>query len=169
MRKHDMSNWTKNQITSKRKQFLNWLSCAGAEVLEPTNEWELVRFKAGGETGIIYWSTKGVITFTGPAQTAWDAFKCGHSWRAAPATKRRPKSSVTIQAIRARDGGNCFYCLKPVAVEDESEEHLVSLTHGGPNHLSNLFLTHRKCNADAGNLSAPEKIALHVKACLPRS
>lgn len=159
-----MTHWTKKQITSKREQFRNWLAASGAQVLEPTNEWELVRFKAGDATGVIYWSLKGAITFTGPAGEAWAAFKGAHSWRAAPATKRRGKSSVTIQAIRARDGGHCFFCLRPVSVEDESEEHLVPITAGGPDHLANKFLAHRKCNADAGHLSAPEKIALHVKA-----
>jgi len=161
-----MTYWTKTQITKQREQFRNWLAANGAEVLEPTSEWELVRFKAGSETGVIYSNKSGELTFTGPAGEAWKAFKGAHSWRAAPATKRRPKSSPRLQAIRARDGGHCFYCLKPVAVEDESEEHLVSVTHGGPNHISNIFLAHRICNAKAGNLSAPEKIQLHVEAYL---
>jgi hypothetical protein len=53
-----------------------------------------------------------------------------------------------------------------VDVEDESEEHLVSITHGGPQHISNKFLAHRVCNAKAGHMSAPEKIQLHVEAHL---
>ncbi|PRC92624.1 HNH endonuclease [Solimicrobium silvestre] len=157
-----MTTWSKNQITLKLDQFRNWLSANGAELLQPTNEYELVRFRAGDKTGIIYWNTKGGSSFVQPALEAWEAFKGAHSWRAAPATTRRKKSSVTLQAVRARDGSHCFYCLSPVLVEDESEEHLVSITHGGPNHISNIFLAHKLCNARAGNLSAPEKIALHV-------
>ncbi len=161
-----MTFWTKQQIVKQRDSFRNWLAANGAEVLEPTSEWELVRFKAGGDTGVIYTKQSGAITFTGPAEKAWTAFKGSQSWRAAPATKRTKKSSPVLQAIRVRDGGNCFFCLQPVSVEDESEEHLVSITAGGPQHISNKFLAHRICNAKAGHLSAPEKIALHVKAHL---
>lgn len=159
-----MSHWTKKQITKQLDTFRNWLAARGAQVLEPMSEWEIVRFKAGDETGIIYANAKGGTTFTGPANDAWAAFKGAHSWRAAPATKRRQKSAPVIQAIRARDGGYCFFCLKPVTVEDESEEHLVPITAGGPNHIANKFLAHKVCNGEAGHLSAPEKIALHVMA-----
>jgi 5-methylcytosine-specific restriction endonuclease McrA len=39
-------------------------------------------------------------------------------------------------------------------------EHLVPVAHGGPNHLSNCFLAHKRCNAAAGTLSAAEKVRL---------
>lgn len=156
--------WSKKQITRQAANFRNWLSANGAQVMEPTNEWELVRFKAGDETGIIYAKASGDITFTGPAGEAWQAFKGAHSWRAAPATKRRQKGAPVCRALRARDGGHCFFCLFPVAVEDESVEHLVPLTSGGPDHIANKFLAHKVCNGRAGHLSAVEKIASHVKA-----
>ncbi len=159
-----MTTWTKKQVTKQLTSFRNWLAANGAEVLEPTNEWELVRFRAGDKTGVIYTNKLDGTTFHGAADDAWKAFKGAHSWRAAPATKRTKKSGPVLQAIRARDGGHCFFCLKPVSVEDESEEHLVPITAGGPNHISNKFLAHRTCNAKAGHLSAPEKIALHVRA-----
>lgn len=159
-----MIAWTKNQITAKRKQFRDWLAANGAEVLEPTNEWELVRFKSGDGTGVIYFNAAGKVTFTGPAAEAWNAFKSAKQWRAVPATKRAKRSSPVMQAIRARDGGHCFYCLLPVTVEDESEEHLVPVTAGGPNHISNKFLAHKVCNQRAGHMSAPEKIRMHVEA-----
>jgi hypothetical protein len=159
-----MTFWTKTQITKQREQFRNWLAANGAEVLEPTNEWELVRFRTGTGTGVIYSNKAGGTTFSGPADKAWNAFKSGGSWRATPKTKRQQKSTPRIQAIRERDGGCCFFCLKPVSVEEESEEHLVPVTAGGPNHISNLFLAHRLCNQRAGHLSAPEKIRMHVEA-----
>lgn len=161
-----MTTWSKKQITKQLAAFRNWLAANGAEVLEPTNEWELVRFRAGDKAGVIYTNKAEGTTFTGPATDAWMAFKSAASWRAAPATKRTRKSGPVLQAIRARDGDNCFFCMKPVAVEDESEEHLVPITAGGPNHISNKFLAHRVCNAKAGHLSAPEKIAQHVAAHL---
>ena len=163
-----MTHWSKRQITSKLPQFRNWLAANGAQVLEPTNEWEITRFKAGDETGIIYTNAKGDVTFTGPASEAWQAFKGAHSWRAAPATKRREKSGPICRALRARDGGHCFFCLKPVTIKDESVEHLVPITSGGPDHIANKFLAHRVCNSDAGHLSAVEKIALHVEAHLKK-
>jgi len=161
--------WSKRQIEKQLEQFRNWLSANGAQVMEPTNEWEIVRFRAGDETGIIYSNAKGDATMTGPAGAAWKAFKGAHAWRAAPATRRKAKSPARIQAIRQRDGGHCFFCLLPVSVEDESEEHLVPITHQGPNHISNIVLAHRVCNAKAGHLSAPEKIRMHVEAHLKRA
>lgn len=164
-----MTNFTKKQVLEKIEMFRNWLDQNGAQVLEPTNAWELIRFKTDEGTGIIYANAKGETKFTGPALDAWTAFKGAHSWRAAPATKRKPKSPARLQAIRERDGGCCFYCLLPVAVEDESEEHLVPITHQGPNHISNIFLAHKACNQKVGHLSAPEKIALHVKAHMKKA
>lgn len=160
-----MTAWYAPHITRKGKAFRDWLSANGAQVLEPTNEWELIRFKSDSGTSVIYKDKGSRLTFTGEALKAWEAFKHGQGWRAMPATKRK-KSSTIIQSIRARDGDDCFFCAQPVSVEEESEEHLVPATHGGPNHISNLFLAHRVCNAKVGHLSAPEKIALHVAAHL---
>jgi hypothetical protein len=160
-----MTAWYAHHITRKGKAFRDWLSANGAQVLEPTNEWELIRFKSDTGTSVVYKDKGDRLTFTGEAFKAWEALKSGQGWRAMPATKRK-KSSTVIQSIRARDGNDCFYCLKPVSVEDESPEHLVSVTHGGPNHLSNLFLAHRDCNSRAGHLSALAKIRMHVEAHL---
>jgi hypothetical protein len=153
------------RITKRAKEFGDWLSGVGAQVLEPTNEWEVLRFKAGSTTSIIYRNKVGGVTYSGLAKEAWEAFCSGKAWRAAPATKRKPMKPI-IAALRKRDGDLCFYCCKEVGRENESAEHLVSITHGGPNHISNLFLTHRTCNARAGHLSAPEKIKQHVYAVI---
>jgi hypothetical protein len=153
------------QIRKKIPEFRAWLSSCGAQVLEPTSEWELVRFKAGNETCVIYRNKSERATFSGVSEAAWKAFSSGAAWRAAPATRRKKASPVTA-AIRKRDGDLCFFCQQFVKAEDESVEHLVSITHGGPNHISNLFLTHKLCNARAGHLSAPEKIRVHVSACI---
>lgn len=158
---------TETRITKKVKEFRTWLSGCGAQVLEPTSEWEIVRFKAGNETCVIYRNKIGRVTFSGVAEMAWDAFSTSTAWRAAPATRRR-KVSPQIAALRKRDGNLCFFCLGVVSEETESVEHLVSVTHGGPNHISNLFLAHKSCNAKAGHLSAPEKIQIHVKAAIAK-
>jgi hypothetical protein len=81
-----MTHWTKKQIVKQLDTFRNWLAANGAQVLEPTSEWEIVRFKAGADTGVIYAKATGATTFSGPAQEEWAAFNGSHSWRAAPAT-----------------------------------------------------------------------------------
>jgi hypothetical protein len=163
-----MTVWTLKNVILKLDTFKTFLVTHGAQVLEPTNEWEVVRFKNANETSIIYCTKRGGLTFTGNALDAWNAFKSNTAWRAIPATKRQQKSTPDIATIRARDGDECFYCLTYVAVHEESIEHLVELTSGGPNHISNKFLAHVKCNQAVGNLSAPEKIALHVAVKIRR-
>ena len=144
------------------RNFLDWLSANGAQILKKTNPYEIVRFKAGGLTSIIYKNESGKrITFVGQAEEAYESFTSAESWRAQPLLKgKRP--SVAMQTVRTRDGDLCFFCQKEVA-DDGSLEHLVAVTHNGPEHISNMFLAHKLCNQKAGHLSAPEKIKIHVK------
>ena len=154
------------EFEKKSKTFTGWLAANGAEVLQPTNEWEIVRYRDGAGTAIAYKNARGFLTMTGSMSEAFAAFTGGKPWRACLATKRKNYGSVISRTLRQRDGDRCFFCCMKVEPEDESVEHLVATTHGGPNHLSNFFLAHRRCNADAGHLSAPEKIAIHVSAKL---
>ena len=133
-------------------------------MLVNTNEYELVRFKYDGVTSIIYRKESGSMTFTGESGAAYTAYSGNTEWK--PKTKRSQikKSSVIIRTIRERDGKNCFFCGKEVLQEDETKEHLVARVHGGPNHISNIFLAHKLCNVKADHLSAPEKIKIHDKA-----
>jgi 5-methylcytosine-specific restriction endonuclease McrA len=70
-----------------------------------------------------------------------------------------------------RDGAGCFFCGRRVSAPDEdcppgyepSVEHLVAIMHGGPNHISNTYLAHARCNNIAGNVSAVEKIGLRER------
>ena len=162
------ASFSLKSLTEHKERFVEFLNARGAQVLEPTNEWEVMRFMAGDQTCVIYKNKQNRLTFIGDAYNAFMAFKSCTHWRAAPRTNRK-KSPPRLQAIRERDGGCCFFCLDTVSVEDESEEHLVAVTHGGPNHIANLYLAHRKCNADAGHLSAPEKIRIHVEAHIRRA
>lgn len=164
-----MTYWNKEGIERYLERFVAWLAERGAETLKPTNEWELVRFNAGKEKGIIYTNAKGRIRFTGVALAAWESFRSSGGWRAAEATKRKAHATPRIATIRARDGDLCFFCLEVVKPEHESEDHIVAKTFGGPNHIANLVLAHRTCNSRAGNLSAAEKIAAHVAAHLHKS
>ena len=157
-------NLNRKAIEIKLPNFKKFLTERGAEVLVTTNEWEVIRFVTDKGTGIIYSNKRGDITFYGVALVAWDAFVNAKSWRAFPAIKR--SGSNIINTIRARDGDKCFYCLQDVRIQDESEEHLLSLTHGGPNNLHNKVLAHRQCNNDAGSLPLSVKIKLHIAAQL---
>jgi hypothetical protein len=142
----------------RKEKFEAWLTEAGAEVLTCTNEWELCRFRCGSGTSIVYTNKRHELTYVGQASTAFAGFLGAKRWRAAPRTNRTTKSNPTCATLRQRDGDNCFYCHLPVAVEDESVEHLVALTHGGPDHIANMALAHKLCNREAGHLALMEKI-----------
>lgn len=152
--------------TKTIEQFTRWLSERGAEVLAPTNEWELVRFRGGGVTSIIYNSKTGSMTFTGQARVAYDAFsKNDPDYRIQPGTYRKRHGSdrrkVERKTLIERDGNACFYCGDHFTdTKPPTREHLISLTHSGPDRLENLFLACQPCNIRAGHLSAPEKIKL---------
>jgi hypothetical protein len=157
-----MTVWKANNVKAQLINFRAFLNERGAEVLEPTNEWELVRFKSGKTTSIVYTKKNGIVTFLGDAFNAWTAFKTNGSWRAAPVSRSKKSSKPSIATLRKRDGDLCFFCLHEVSEEDESEEHLLSVTHGGPNHIANKVLAHKKCNLLAGSLSLSDKIKIHV-------
>jgi 5-methylcytosine-specific restriction endonuclease McrA len=150
-------------------KFVAWLSTNGAEVLAVTNEWEIVRFRANGDLGVIYKNKVGRLTFQGSSEEAAMAFINNTPWRGNKATKRRTKGSVIARTLIKRDGSLCFFCQLPMSEDNQSVEHLVAVTHGGPNHMSNFVLAHRGCNSDAGHLSAMEKIRIHVNSIMLRS
>lgn len=149
-----------NQVRPRIPHFEKWLTERGASVESPTSEWELVRFRHGTKTAIVYTSAKGFVTYTGGAGDAFLAFLYQDSWRAMEVKRGKPSSGVYAR-LRQRDGDACFYCGNFVSQEDESVEHLLSVTHGGPSHLANYALAHKKCNAEAGHLSLQQKIAAH--------
>ena len=166
----------RRQFLGRRQEmFERWLVERGAELLTPTNEWELLRFRTEKGTSIIYTNKHGHLTWMGWAAEAYLAHVGNKAWRAVPKTERRLKSSPVCQALRQRDGDACFYCHLPVEPEDESAEHLVSVTHGGPDHIANMALAHRICNQEAGHLPLMQKIAmretnwrrLHTPGTLP--
>ncbi|WP_198024365.1 HNH endonuclease [Asaia astilbis] len=133
----------------------------GGCVLTATSVWEVARFTGPGGVCIIYRNANGDLKWNQRAADSWEAWKAGRAWRATPRTKRGPrKRRIKYENLTARDGHDCFYCGKPVSFEEFSIEHLVSLTHGGPDNLTNMAVTHRGCNATAGHLSVVEKVRL---------
>jgi hypothetical protein len=142
-------------------KFSEWLHRQGSEILPPTNEWELLRFRCKHGVGVIYCNKKGVITLSSAfINDAYKAWKCGGSWsgkfkRLKGVTGTKPKA-----ALLTRDGDKCFYCGKEMNENDITEEHVLSLVHGGSNRMENKVLAHEECNRLAGNLSIIEKIKL---------
>ena len=153
-------------LRKKSQQIKTWLTERGAEVLKPTNDYELLRFRTANCTSVVYVNKADHLSYVGEAFTALTSYLTGGDWRAETANARKKKSSVVMRSIRARDGDLCFFCQVHVHQHEESVEHLVPITAGGPNHISNLFLAHRECNDRAGSMSAAEKIKIHVEAVL---
>lgn len=149
----------------KVKKFERWLSSRGAEVLKPASVWEIARFRSGSKISVIYTNKNGQLSFVGDASEALDNYKYNGPWRARPSTKRKStKFSVHIKTLLDRDGNKCFFCNKEMSEDDTTREHLIALSHGGPDHISNMVLAHSKCNLDAGTLSLIEKVKIHIKA-----
>ena len=139
--------------------FKKWLINQGAEILLNTNEYELLRFK-GNETGIIYKSGKTSNEYT---RTALKCFAGGKSWNGRPINHGRKTTYKKEKTkLLKRDGVNCFYCGEWLR-EDITIEHLISLSSGGKNILSNMVLSHEQCNQDAGNLTIIEKVKRAIK------
>ena len=154
----------KESRTDSSAAFRSWITANGGEVLQPTNPYEVVRFRGANGVSIIYKDAREVRSYVGDAYAAWQAFKAGQPYRIAPAGPRQAKLSVRARTIVERDGSGCFYCGCDVTgLNAATLEHLVSVTHGGPDHISNLFLACSPCNRDAGHLSAPEKIRLRER------
>lgn len=151
-------------LTSRREKFEAFLVERGAQILQPTNEWEVLRFKTSRGTSIVYCNARGGVTPTGESTAAWQAFEKNGPWRATPAPKKRQsgrdKTLPLLHALLQRDGPACFYCIRATDEGNRTLEHLVPRAHGGPDHLSNLVLAHRECNAGAGHRSAMEKIRM---------
>jgi hypothetical protein len=165
---------TAEQVAKKITNFKSWLVQRGAELLKETNEYEMVRFKSGNTTAVIYRkkSDHSNVTFLNSiAEDAWFGFMTGSPWRANPATERRrmDKNGALYDTLRQRDGDECFFCAMDIPQYEGTIEHLVCLTHGGPEHISNKFLAHKECNMIAGTLSAVEKLVVYHNVRLKKA
>ena len=135
---------------------------AGGELLGPTNPYEVTRFRTRHGVGVIYTGKRGE-TWNAEAIAARDHLDAHKGSLAPVAVKGRRKDTATVTRLLERDGDTCFFCRQPLD-GDVTVEHLVAIAHGGPNHISNLFLAHAGCNQKAGHLSAPEKVKIALEA-----
>lgn len=147
------------------EKFTNWLTDRGAEILPLTNDYELLRFK-GRETGILYKSGK-----TGNAYTIHtiECYKNNKKWWGKPIqVGRKQNYQKEKQNILKRDGRACFYCGKLMISKDITLEHLIPLSMGGKNELSNMVLCHEDCNNEVGNMPVYKKVDLAIKKRVER-
>lgn len=147
---------SEDEVLSRR------LVAAGAEMLAPTNPYEVMRFRTRYGVGVIYTNAKARRKENAEATLALTHLReqlGGFKTLAPVPVVARQKYAGSVKRIMERDGHCCFFCGKRLG-DDVTVEHLVAIAHGGPNHISNLFLAHGKCNQAAGHLSAPEKIAM---------
>jgi len=149
------------KFKKKLPKFSDWLLKAGAEILATTNEFEILRFRHGDKTSVIYTNAKGVFNFAACDKDPLNCFLEGRAWSAGCKTKRTASGYRTrdVRALLVRDGPNCFLCGFPLE-SDATIEHLVPLSAGGPNHLANYALAHSRCNGLMGSKSLMEKIRL---------
>jgi hypothetical protein len=137
---------------------------AGAEILGPTNPYEVLRFRTSKGVGVIYTGRRGE-SWNAEAIAAREHLDAGKGSLAPVQVRGRRTDKATVEGLMKRDGDACFFCGDPLE-GDITIEHLVAIAHGGPNHVSNLFLAHGECNREAGHLSAPEKVKLAIaKRC----
>lgn len=142
----------------KGQAFRDRIIEAGGEWLGPTNPYEVMRFRTIYGVGVVYSGRRGE-TWNAEAVKAREHIE-GKKGSLAPVLVRgRRNDKGTVEALLIRDGDGCFFCGGGLD-GDITVEHLVSIAHGGPNHISNLFLAHAQCNQQAGHMAAPHKIAM---------
>ena len=130
----------------------------------PTNSYEIARFLTDSGIGIVYVNgSERITSWINGADTAWLAYKHNREWRAVEKVNRGKKTLQDYRAIVARDGNTCVYCGVALAADVATIEHIVPVSAGGPNHLSNKTLACRECNAEAGHMSVREKIELAIR------
>lgn len=136
--------------------FKKWLVKRGAVVLDPTNPWEVVRFKTVNGTSVVYTNKNGHLTFTGESDEAYSAYKANKVWRAVDNKLRNLKQKKA--KLANRDGKKCFYHGEAMSFDDLTIEHLLNKSHGGTDHESNLCLACEPCNRTVGNWALTKKM-----------
>lgn len=140
-------------------KFAKWLITRGCEILPNTNQYEIIRFK-GSQVGIIYSTGRFNSIY---AEKAYKAFCTGDKWDGAPINiGRYPTYKKQKAHLISRDGTKCFFCGEEME-DDITVEHLIALSSGGKNDLSNMVLAHLKCNNMVNNLPIYQKVVYALK------
>ncbi len=143
------------------RRLCEFLEVGGAEVLPITNPFELARFKTVNGVCVIYKNNKGSLSYSNDhARVAARHFLDGKPWSADKRHHRVQRQTVEAKLVE-RDGNACFYCATEFCDDTPPTlEHILSVAHGGTNHIANLCLACEPCNTAAGNLPIVEKLKL---------
>jgi len=140
------------------EKFKKWLEGYGCEILPPTNEYELIRWK-GAEVGVLYSSGKSSNNY---ASKAFLSYCHNGKWDGGPIKTGRQNTYKKQKAkLLVRDGSKCFLCHTELG-DDITVDHLIPLVQGGKNELSNMVLMHEQCNFDCGHKTVVEKVRVSV-------
>lgn len=142
----------------KFNNFKKWLTKRGAVVLDPTNPYEVVRFRSVNGVSVIYRRNTGVLTFTGEGEEAWKAYKANKTWKAVDRKRANLKNKKA--KLANRDGKMCFCCTNRLGFDKLTIEHLLSFSHGGTDNDNNLCLLCEGCQKLLGNAPVTKKISL---------
>lgn len=139
--------------------FATWLVVHGAKLRDHLKPTDLLRFAHAGHVGVVRESGADAVAIPSPfAQAYVEAFRDN---RAMPRGPRRnagdPKTAMEIAYLR--DGGDCFFCGRPLA-GDVTCEHLLARADEGKRQAANVVLAHTACNRLAGHAPIAEKIKL---------
>lgn len=153
-------------------EFEKKLVLAQVEILAPTNEYELLRFRCKWGIGLVYRNKRGVESWNEVARQAESTLQPNIiNLSPAPPVRRNRRRNGRVTTLLHRDGADCFYCrgkLAPTVPDDlrpggpfaTTQEHVASVAIGGPNHLDNTVLAHSVCNQLVGDRPVIEKVKL---------
>lgn len=156
-------------VGAKIGKFRKFLSTHGAEVLETTNEWEVLRCRVRGETAVLYRNKYGHLTWPELLEEAYIAWRKGDKWSGLNGNRVKnrvsgKKRTVVMKTLAERDGDECWFCGKANWTEEEpTVEHLLEIAKGGGNHVFNLVLACDPCNKSVQDLSIAQKVAFREK------
>ncbi len=167
--------------------FLAYVAQQGGEIGQPTNPYEVCRYRAywrGTNTSavhVVYAKESGLLTFTGGSKGHYRAYLDGAPMDEPPGEKPKQvfvrkdgtpfgkskaepvsKNVSTRRKLIERDGDGCWFCGTGLG-DDATIEHLIPKSKGGRNSIANYVLAHRKCNADAADLPLVAKIEMRAK------
>lgn len=145
------------------ENFDQYLDKIGAHRVELKREWEISRFKANGQTCVIYQNAKKKISFSSPlAEKVYESFKLGNMINI-QTEKRKSLRQKFMKKLLERDGNFCFYTGRIMPEENMTIEHLIPLCRGGKNNIENLVLCLKIENQKMGDKPLIEKIEYKIK------
>lgn len=81
--------------------FKAWLTSCGADILDPTNPYEVVRFRSGAGLSVVYRCERTRYnSMTNQAEAAWSAFKKGQPLDLGPAPVRERPPVLSRALVR---------------------------------------------------------------------